>query len=270
MLPLFRSQLRRWITALMVCAFFTALAGCDQSPPPEPAEKPQMLIYCGITMIKPMLEIARMIEDSEKISIVITKGGSGNLMKSLIYSKTGDLYLPGSDKYYQTLDSNNSGTILEKVLVGHNRAAMMVQKGNPRNISNDLENLTRKEYAVVIGNADSGSIGRETRVILERKGIYDAVLQNTMKLTTDSKDLVKVLVTKEADLVINWHAVSTWEENQSYMDVLYISPEFAGKKNLVLGLLKFSQNPAAARKFMALASSETGRAIFKKYGLYFE
>lgn len=91
-----------------------------------------------------------------------------------------------------------------------------------------------------------------------------------MKLTTDSKDLVKVLINKEADIVINWYAVSTWEENKNYMDAIEINPEFAKEKKLVLGLLKYSRNKETAGKFMALASSRKGQAIFKKHGFHFD
>ena len=256
-------------TAIIISLFFL-LAGCDSHKSPPPREKKEMLIFCGITMIKPMLDIARIIEDREDIKIVITKGGSGNLLKSIVYTKSGDLYLPGSDKYYQIIERDHPGTILETVFVGKNKAAIMVQQGNPRAISNDLLNFTSKKYAVVIGNANSGSIGKETRSILDKRGIYDLVLQNAMQLTTDSKDLVKVLVNKEADLVINWYAASTWDENKGAMEVLEIDPEFARPQNLILGLLKYSKNKEIARKFMQYASSDKGKSIFKQHGLYFD
>ena len=244
--------------------------GCSPEPPENPEVKPEMLIYTGITIIKPMLEIAREIEAGENVHIIITKGGSGNLMKSFLYNRTGDLYLPGSKKYYQILAEQHPDVILETVTVGHNKAAVMVQKGNPKKITSDLQNFSRSTYAVAIGNPDSGSIGKETKKIFQKFGLYEAVLQNAMILTTDSKDLVKLLVNKEADLVMNWYAVSTWPENRDRLEVLELSPGIAEHNPLVLGLLKYSRNKAVARKFMAYASSEKGKTIFKKHGLYFE
>jgi len=218
----------------------------------------------------PMLDIAGIIEDQENARITITKGGSGNLLKSILYTEKGDLYLPGSEKYYQTVESEHPGTILETVFVGHNKAAIMVQKNNPRNINSALHNFIRKEYAVVIGNAKSGSIGKETKNIFGKLNMYNLVLGNAMYLTTDSKDLVKALVNKEADLVINWYAVSTWDENREAIDVIDIAPEFVDTKKLILGLLRYSRNRELARKLMLYASSDKGKTIFKKYGLYFE
>lgn len=257
-------QLFPFLALLLV---FT-LYGCKQQSS-DPGLKQELLIYCGITMIQPMLDIAAIFEQQENVKIIITKGGSGNLMKAFLYSKTGDLYLPGSDKYFSTLAKENPGVILETVHVGHNKAAMMVQKGNPLHIRNDLKNLTKPNYAVVIGNPNSGSIGRETKAILERYGIYDEVVANAMLMTTDSKDLSKLIINKEADLVVNWYAVSTWDENSKYIDTLEIDPQYAAKKNLVIGLLSYSKHPELAKKFMALASSDQGRKIFTRYGLYF-
>lgn len=257
------------IFSLFLLIPMITLNGCRE-PQKEPEPKQELLIYCGITMIKPMLEIAAIFEQQENVSILITKGGSGNLMKSFLYSKTGDMYLPGSDKYFATLKKENPGVILKTVHVGHNKAAMMVQKGNPLHITSDLSNMTNPDYAVVIGNPNSGSIGRETKSILEKYGNYDKVVGNAMLMTTDSKDLSKLLISKEADLVINWYAVSTWDENSKFMDTLTIDPQYAIKKNLVIGLLSYSTHRELAEKFMALASSEQGKAIFTKYGLYFD
>ena len=221
-------------------------------------------------MIRPMIEIAAIIEKQENCKITITKGGSGNLLKSIIYNKTGDMYLPGSDKYFKKIKQKYAGLVIDKVFVGHNKAVIMVQKGNPKGISADLFNLTNKKYGVMIGNPDSGSIGKETKNILEKSGIFKDVIKNVMSLTTDSKDLVKAIKNKEADIVINWYATSTWDDNSKYIDVLDIDLKYAKKKKLILGLLKFSNNIDIAKKFMNLAGSTKGKEIFQKYGLYFE
>jgi len=217
-------------------------------------------------MIQPMTELAKIIEKEEGCKVIITKGGSGNLLKSIRASKVGDLYLPGSDSYIRTCEKE--GLVSESVYVGTNKAVMMVAKGNPKNIPADLMALTSPKYYVVIGNPNSGSIGRETKKILVRRGIFEQVLDNVKELTTDSKDLVKVFKTSTADLVINWYATSTWAGNSSYVDVLPIDSKYAQEKRLVLGLLASSGQPEIAKKFMALATSDVGRALFEKFGLY--
>jgi len=255
---LVRGRVLLW--AVLLCLLPT---GCSETPQ---AENTELLIYCGITMIRPVSEIAAIVEEEENCKFIITKGGSGNLLKSIRINGVGDLYLPGSESYIQTcLDE---GLVTDTALVGYNKAAIMVQKGNPKQITSDLNNLACEEYYVVIGNPNSGSIGRETQKILQNKGIYEAVQTNARELTTDSKMLFTVLKEHKADIVINWFATSTWDDNGDYVDVLSIDETYAKKKRLVLGLLKTSKYPAIARRFMEVASSNRGRALFAKYGLY--
>lgn len=246
------------------CMLYSACSG-DKGAPSGAGQK-ELLIYCGITMIKPMREIAAIIEAQEDCKITITKGGSGNLLKAIKVNQVGDLYLPGSESYIKT--AQNEGWVTDTALVGHNKAALMVQKGNPKAIPADLLSLTRPDYYVVVGDPQSGSIGRETKRILERREVYGAVMANARRLTTDSKDLIRVLRENEADLVINWYATATWAENKSIVTALPIDSRYATPKKLVLGQLKTSRYPKIAQRFMAHAASEAGRAIFRKHGLY--
>lgn len=248
---------------VVILVIILTLFGCFKK---VDEEKKELLIYCGITMIKPVSEIAKIIEQQENCKILITKGGSGNLLKSLKTNKVGDLFLPGSDSYIKKCREED--LIVKTTFVGYNKAALMVQKGNPKNIKADLNTLKDKQYYVVIGNPNSGSIGKETKKILEKKGIFEEVQKNARELTTDSKDLISVLKNKDADLVVNWFASSTWDENKDHVEALSINENFAKKKKLVLGLLKYSKHPEIASKFMDYAESETGKKLFEKYGLY--
>lgn len=259
-----KPRVEKYILISVIIGIILFSPGCGDSD--NPARQKELLIYCGITMIKPMSEIARIIGKQEKCKIIITKGGSGNLLKSIRVNKVGDLYLPGSNSYIKTAIEEK--LVGDTVFVGYNKAAIMVQKGNPKGITAKLDNFTSKDYYVVIGNPDSGSIGRETKKILDKKGIFEKVQDNARVITTDSKDLFLVLKRKEADIVINWYAISTWDENVSYVDVLPIDEKYAAKKKLIIGLLVTSKYPGIAGKFMEYAGSEKGRAIFNKYGLY--
>jgi molybdate transport system substrate-binding protein len=255
-----------FLTGLLI---FTT--SCNYSPEDifnDEDNKKQMLIYCGITMIRPMAEIAEIIEKQEDCKISIIKGGSGNLLDMIVENEYGDLYLPGSDRYYEKIAKSYPGLITDTVTVGFNKAVLMVQKGNPLGFGGDLKKLTGKDINVVIGDPASGSIGKEAKKILTKAGIFDEVINNAPVLTTDSKDLVTMLKNKTADVVINWYACSQWDSNSTFMQVIDIDSRYSKKKRLVLGLIRYSQNKELAKKFMELASSERGKMIFDKYGLY--
>lgn len=254
---------KRLFAVSLLILFFCS--GCDQASQ-KAGPKPQLLIYSGITMIAPMTELMEIFQARENCEVIMTKGGSGNLLHSIKVNKVGDLYLPGSDVYIQK--AQKEGIVIDSVHVGYNKAVIMVQKGNPKKIPCDLEVFTNKDLYVVIGNPESGSIGKQTKSILTKAGFFDEVVNNAREFTTDSKDLALALKNKQADVVINWYAVTTWPEYQPYITSLGIPPEYAQKKKMVLGLLAISKEKELAKKFMQLAASEEGREIFNKYGLY--
>ena len=69
--------------------FLSLLSGLSAC---APAPKKELLIYCGITMIRPMREIADIIEKQEDIKVIIIKGGSGNLLRSIEINGVGIIY----------------------------------------------------------------------------------------------------------------------------------------------------------------------------------
>lgn len=249
------------IFALIILA--ALLGGCD-SGSQQSAAKPELLLYCGITMVHPMMEIARIVEQEQGVKITISQGGSEDLYQSLKTSRQGDLYLPGSASYRNKhLDD---GLLGEYVHVGYNQAALFVAKNNPKKVTADVNDLLRDDLSVVICNPESGSIGRETKRILDKAGLYEPVMEKSTYLTTDSRNLNAALKKGDADLTLNWRATAYFEENKPYMDVLDLDTEQAKPKKLLLNLLSFSKHQEVAKRVMEIASSEQGQAIFRKYG----
>lgn len=240
-----------------------SITACDQGGDVA-AARPELLIYCGITMAHPITEIAEIVGKQTGAKFVISQGGSEDLYKSLAASRKGDLYLPGSASYRKR--HLEEGLLGDYVHLGYNQAAMIVRTGNPKGITSDPRELVRKDIGVVIGNADTGSIGRETKRILEKAGIYQEVLDNSVFLTTDSRNLNKALREGEADVIVNWRATAFFEENRGHMEVIDMDPHLASPKKLLLNLLSFSKHPEIARRFMEYAAGPEGQAIFKKYG----
>ena len=226
----------------------------------------KLVIYCGITMVKPMVEISKEFEKNTGCKVQFVKGGSGKLMDLLLKNKNGDLFLPGSDSYVKKIEADHPGLVVEKSEVGYNQAAIFVKKGNPKGISADLSALTDERFKVIIGSAERGSIGKETKKILMNYGNFDQV-EAQATITLHSQSLVNAIKADKADVSINWYAVSTWQENEKYVDGLRIDEAYAKKKKLVLAVLKDSKNLEQAKAFLAAAASEKGHSIFKKFGL---
>lgn len=251
-----RSVLRRSI--VLVSALLCSAGAWAQ------AAKSEMLLYCGITMVRPMTEIAQLFEKRENIRVAIAQGGSEDLFQSAKKSGVGDWYLPGEPSYRDKHLAE--GLFGEQVTVGHNQMALMVLKGNPKKVKSDPRELLRKDLVAILGNAESGSVGQEAKSILDRLGIYPQVIRTTAFLAPDSRSLVNAMKKGEADVTMNWRATAFFPDNAPKLDVVDLDPQIARPQALLLIQLKSTKNPELARRFMTLAASEEGQAIFRKHG----
>lgn len=229
----------------------------------EPA-KPELLLYCGITMVRPMTEIAKTFEKLENVKITIAQGGSEDLYQSARKSGVGDLYLPGEPTYRTKY--LKEGLLGDYVNVGYNQMAMMVQKGNPKNVKGDPRELLRRDLVAIIGNAESGSVGKEAKDILDQLKIYAQVVKHAAFLAPDSRSLVNALKKKEADVTMNWRATGFFPDNTAVLDVIDLDPKLAKPQALLLNLLNNSKQKELARRFMKYSAGPEGQQIFRKFG----
>jgi molybdate transport system substrate-binding protein len=224
----------------------------------------ELLLYCGITMVKPMTEIAQLFEKRAQVKVKIAQGGSEDLYQSAKKSGRGDWYLPGEPSYRDK--HFKEGLLGEHVNVGYNQMALVVQKGNPKKVQADPREMLRKDLTVILGNAESGSVGQESKRVLDDLGIYHKVVKASIFLSPDSRSLMNAMKKEEADLTMTWRATGLFSDNIAKLDVIDINPKIAKPQALLLIMLKSAQNPAQAKSFMTLTASEEGQAIFRKYG----
>jgi molybdate transport system substrate-binding protein len=226
--------------------------------------KTELLLYCGITMVRPMTEIAQNFEKRENVKINIAQGGSEDLYQSAKRSGAGDWYLPGEPSYYE--EHRKEGLFGDHVLVGYNQMAMVVQKGNPRQVKADPRELLRKDLVAIIGNAESGSVGKEAKDILDQLRIYPQVVRQAAFLVPDSRSLMNAMKKGEADVALSWRATAFFPDNAPRIDVIDLDPKIAKPQALLLLQLKSTKQADLGKRFMAYAAGAEGQAIFRKHG----
>lgn len=249
---------------LLSCFLFLVsvlVGGCDSRNKSMKEEK-TLLVFCGITMITPVRELADQFEKEHGVVVKMTYGGSQDLAKSIEVNKVGDIYFPGFKKFVEMMDKK--GHVVDDVQVGNNNLSLFVVKGNPKNLTGELNQLVDSKLAVVIGHEDLGSVGRESKRVLTERGIYDQVVQNAVFMASDSKGLTAAIREQKADIVLNWKAVSTLKDNSDYIDVIKI--EGIQPKPLVMASLEYSEHPEMAKAFLDFCGSAHGRETFKRYG----
>jgi len=252
-------------TVFILFIVFFGISGCTVKDNANThKKKKRLLIFCGITMVHPIQKIADIIEKQFNCKITIIQGGSEDIYQSLKLSKKGDLYLPGSDSY--RTKHFGEGLLSDYIYVGYNQMALIVPKGNPKNIKADLNCLINPKYSVSIGNADSSSVGKQARKILTKAGIYDKVLLNAFKVSSDSRTMNNLLKDGSAEIIFNWRATAYFPENRNKMDALCLDASIAPKKKLLINLTTCCKHEDIARAFMRYAGSEKGQIIFNDYG----
>jgi molybdate transport system substrate-binding protein len=246
---------RQLLTTLIASAFLPNLVFAAQS---------ELLIYCGITMVRPISDMAAEFEKQHDVHVVISQGGSEDLYQSLKSSQKGDLYLPGEPTYREKYLAE--GLLGDYKNIGYNQSALFVRKGNPKKVTADLKQLLRDDLTTVICTAEQGSIGLETKKVLTQLGIYNAVIDQTSALLPDSRKLNAALKRGEADLTLNWRATGFFPDNQPFIDVIDLPTGIAKPQGLYLNLLTFSKQKQLAQAFIDYAASPEGQAIIRKHG----
>lgn len=223
-----------------------------------------LLIYCGITMVRPVTDIARLFEKQERVSFAIAQGGSEDLYQSAKKSRQGDLYLPGEPIF--RIKHQPEGLLGEYQVLGMNKMALVVRKGNPKKVKSDMKELLRKDLAVVLGSSESGSVGVEAQRILTKAGMFTKVSAKAVQLLPDSRSIMAAMRRGEADVSMTWRATGFFPDNAPYVEIIDLPSTIAPPQELQLTLLTFSKNKEIARKFMTFAAGPQGQAIFRSYG----
>lgn len=256
--------LRSWHWGILGLAVVLVASEAPASPPPGPAQGPELLVYVAVVAVKPMQEIARIIERQEKVRITITQGNSDELFDTIRSKRAGDLYLPGSATYRQQYKAE--GMFERDVLVGHNVAALIVAKGNPKRVAGSVNELLRRDLTVAAANPEASSIGRETRRMLQEAGIFDQVLARSAVLATESRNLTSSLRSGHADVILNWRSTAFFAENRPHVDVVDLDPRLARPEPLYLIRLKSTRHSGVVDRILDLAAAPEGQAIFRRHG----
>lgn len=265
-----KSSFQKQIYILLISIFsLLSISSCDQNNSSSVQDKtltPSLYIYTGRTMVDPLMILVKEFEQIHNIKIDVKQGASGFLYETLKSQKTGDIYFPGTKSY--GIKGRKENLMSDAVFVGYNRIALIVQKGNPKNLSADLNQLTDPSLSVVLGTKDSGSVGKTTRKILTKAKISDKAYENASFFTTNSRELFNAIKNKKADLTMNWFAVSKWQDADKFIEVIMLDPSISKPKILELNLLNSSQNKILAKKFLDYAGSVHGLEVFYQHGFF--
>ena len=236
------------------------LCGCGVKST-EDSQTKELLLYCGAGLRPPVNELVETFERLHGIKIVADYAASEVLLSRIKLGRRGDLYMPGDEYYIE--QAAGKGMILSQKTVCYFVPAILVQKGNPKNIRS-LQDLLQGGLKIGLGDPNVCAIGRKTREIFAKNNIdRDEIWKNVVFLSLTVNELGMQIQACSLDAVIVWDAVARYYAN--YGDQIPIPVENNCVSTVDIGVLAFTKNRLPAEKFVEFAASEQGQAIFKKH-----
>lgn len=227
------------------------------------AEHPEITFFCGSVNRRAIEDTIRAFEQREGVTVNTVYNGCGILtgqMRTIRRDESGagfpDVYM-ACDRYY--LD-NVEEWFQEDADVSKAAIVIAVPRGNPKNIQS-LDDLARPDIRVSVGQPEQCTIGALTRIMLEKSGLYDAVMSNVVMQTASSAMLIPTVTTKSVDATIAYITDTVSESGK--VEAVHIDLPFAVAVQPFSIARSSSYKHLGRRLFQAIADS---RGAFESAG----
>ncbi len=181
-----------------------------------------------------------------------------------------DVYTAGKSRIVQMTD-----LFSDTAAYAYNKLAIMVQKGNPKNVRG-LKDLGRKDIKVSMPNPAWEGIAKrieEAYVKAGSEALKNSIMQTKVK---DSSTYLTQIHHRQTPMRILYHqsdAGPVWYSEAYYQQMIGHPIEMIAipdKENItaiyMAGLMKNAPHPEAAKDFMHFLQSATAKTIYRKYG----
>lgn len=219
-----------------------------------------LLVFCAAGIKPPVEAVAHEYEQTFGVRVQLQYGGSGTLLSNLRVADSGDLFLAADESYMKS--AREFGLLAEAIPLARMRPVIAVAKGNPRNILT-LEDLQRTDVRVAMANPEAASIGRTVRALLQKSGQWIELEKHITVFKPTVNDVANDVKIGSVDAGIVWDATA-----RQYPELEFVTlPLFdAATETISIGVLKRSQQPAAALRFARyLGARDQGLKQFEKF-----
>ncbi|HEX9504051.1 MAG TPA: substrate-binding domain-containing protein [Patescibacteria group bacterium] len=197
------------------------------------------------------------------------EGGSITIGNMRITLKP-DVYTAGKGRIDQTMPY-----LSQTETYAYNRLAIMVQKGNPKNVRG-LRDLGRDDIRVSMPNPEWEGIGRRIEEAYVKAGGEELKNDIMVKKVKDSSTYLTQIhhrqtpmriLYDQSDAAPVWYTEAFYQQMiQHPVDIVEIPESENISASYVAGLMKKPPHPQAAKDFMDFLVSTTAKGIYRKYG----
>jgi len=223
------------------------------------ASQGSILVYAGAGLKAPLDEIGLVFTNKTGIAVQYNYGGAGALVPQMNLTRKGDVFMPGSTMEFKTAKSQ--GLVNESKFVAYHVPVIVVQKGNPKNITT-LADFARPGLKIALGDANATAIGKSGAKMFAALNISAAVEKNVVSRTPTINELTVIMQTGQADAAL----LTLDQYDPATMDEIIIPISQNAIMITPIGATTFSKNTDAANQFVSFVASDEGKAIFAKHG----
>jgi molybdate transport system substrate-binding protein len=221
-------------------------------------------VFAGSASKPPLEEAAQAFEQEMGIHVYTNFGGSGTMLSQMELSRSGDIYIPGSQDYMAKAENKNLIDIASVKKLAYLVPVIAVRHGNPQNIES-LADLARPGIKVGIGNPESVCLGLYAIEILDSNKLLAEVGKNIIVNAESCEKIATLISLKSVDAVIGWDVFHEWDPDN--IDVVYLAPEQLPRLAYIPAAVStFAADKADAEKFIDFLASAKGQQIFQKWG----
>jgi molybdenum ABC transporter molybdate-binding protein len=245
--------------SVAVLAVLCGLLWWVQARTEGPEDAGPLLVHCAPALARPLEELKRLYEAEAGQRVDLNFGRSGELLAGLEL-KGGDVFLPADDSYVTR--ANKKGLTAETVLLARMSVVVAVRPGFPRKIA-AWRDLIADDVRLGLADPRTAAVTVVAREHL-RQGPRWGEIQARRPPNLGSVDEAATAVrlgTVDASLL--WDAVAAQHPGITVVRL----PELEQARGSVAGaVVKASNQPAAAKRFLDFLASERGRDVFRRLG----
>lgn len=244
------------------------LASNDNPHGPSTTDQP-LRLYCAAGLRLPTQQILDDYEKQFGVKVELHTHGSGTLFGQIRAEAAAgqgpDLYLTAESSY---IDHGRALGLIEEVIpIGTQRAVLIVQAGNPKQITS-LSDLVDPARTIDFGIANEGAaIGKKSREIADAIGILEG-LESMRKTEQETVVALADAVRFGAlDAAIVWDTTAMM--TQGVQVVPTNEPAFElGVSHISIGLVSITNRPDEARRLARFITSvDHGLPVYRANGI---
>lgn len=220
-----------------------------------------LFAYVGTGIKEPVIELAELYKARTGVSIEMTFNNSGSLVGQLSLSKTGDLFMPGSQPFVEKAKQLGLVAAVSGPM-GYHVPVIVVPNENPAKIRS-IADFARPGVSLVLPDKDATALGKSIFKVFDRLGITAAAEANVTAFLETPQKVVAALSLGQGDAgIVDYSNVA---KKLSQFTVIPIDPKVNAVEVLPCAVLSCSIHSDAAMAFLRFAEKE-GPAIFAKHG----